>query len=424
MQSLIIVLREGIEAALAVAIIFTYLNTFKREDLKKNVYFGVGTAVLLSIITAIVFKAIQFDADNEYLEGSMYLISGILVLTLIIWMAKSSKNIKNQINSKLEGIVNKGSGQAFGVFLFTAFMVYREGIETVIFIFTLSQGSTPFSNVVGAIFGIILAVAFTYLFIKGSSSINISKLFKFLNVILVILVVRLFAGAIHEFGEKQLIPLTPAVADILGYLVKDNSLIIISIVLITIPMLMMIFTKNKKEDLSLLSGVEKRIKIAEINKNRNIKISATVLILVINTLLGYQYYQSATKKVIDPNPIKVEAVNDEIKIPVKTLGQDLLNKYSYKTEDGTVIRFMLIKRADDTIGFGMDGCQVCGTKKGGYYQEDGDTESIICKNCSAPITISTVGMPGGCNPMPLSGEIKDGQINIKLKDLLVHKQNF
>lgn len=421
MQSIIITLREGIEAALAVGIILTYLNRLKRDDLKKGVYWGIGVAVVLSIVIAVVFHFIKFDPDNEILEGSMYLIAGIFVVSLIIWMNKASKGVSNEITGQLSQIVHKSAGQIAGVFFFTLFMVFREGVETVIFIYTLASGSSAITNVTGSIFGIILAAAFAYLFMKGSARIDISKLFKVLNIILYILVVRLFAGAIHEFGEKQLIPLGPSVANILGYIVRDNSIILISMFLITLPLLMMVLSREKK-DINDLSGVEKRRRLAEMHTQRNIRIATISIIVAIDLLLGYEYIEALNKKVIDPVPKKVEVKGEDVRLPVSDLGENVLNKYSYTTDDGKVIRFVLIKRKDGTIGSGLDACMVCGSK--GYYQEYGNEENITCRNCNAPISISTVGFPGGCNPIELKTEVKNDQIIIKAEDLLKSKKEF
>ncbi len=423
MQSLIITLREGIEAALVVGIILTYLGRTKKDYLKRNVYLGVGVSVVLSILTAVVFQLINFNPENEVLEGTMYLIAGIFVLSLIIWMNKTSKNIGKEINERLDAITDKSKGQALGIFLFTVFMVFREGVETVIFIYTLAGGSSTASSIIGAVFGIIIAVAFAYIFMKGSSGIDISKLFKVINIILYLLVIRLFAGTIHEFGEVQLIPLRPAMASIIGFIVRDNSLLIISIILVTIPLLMMVFSKEKKE-LGELTGVDKRRRLAELNRQKNFKIAAIALIITIDVLLGYEFVGAVTKKVIDPVPLKVQAVGEEIKVPVGSLGDNILNKFSYETEDKMNIRFMLIKRGDGTIGSGFDSCLVCGSKKGGYYQEQGNSENVICKNCNAPIPIPTIGFPGGCNPVELKYQVSGDEVIIKTSDLLELKKDF
>jgi len=55
----------------------------------------------------------------------------------------------------------------------------------------------------------------------------------------------------------------------------------------------------------------------------------------------------------------------------------------------------------------LDACQICGTQ--GYYQKGPE---VICKNCGSDIVISTIGTPGGCNPVPLTSHIDNGTLLI------------
>src|SRR3990172_4925998 len=71
-ESLVITLREGVEAALVVGITLAYLRKIGRSDLNRHVFAAVGAATLASFILAAVFQAIGFNPENEYLEGALY----------------------------------------------------------------------------------------------------------------------------------------------------------------------------------------------------------------------------------------------------------------------------------------------------------------------------------------------------------------
>ncbi|MCL4417611.1 MAG: FTR1 family protein [Actinobacteria bacterium] len=105
-ESLVITLREGIEAALVVGIILTYLNKIGKTALKKMVYLGLAISIIASIAFAIVFQVLNLDPENEYLEGSLLIAAGIMVATLVIWMWRVSKSIKTEVEKKLDNIVN------------------------------------------------------------------------------------------------------------------------------------------------------------------------------------------------------------------------------------------------------------------------------------------------------------------------------
>src|SRR3972149_11186693 len=96
-ESLVITLREGIEAALVVGIILAYLAKTQRTALNRYVYVGLGLAVAASIGVAAFFQAIGFDPENEVLEGAMLGIGGVFLDTMVLWMARTAKNIQRDM---------------------------------------------------------------------------------------------------------------------------------------------------------------------------------------------------------------------------------------------------------------------------------------------------------------------------------------
>ncbi len=104
-ESLVVTLREGIEAALVVGIILAYLKRMDKTSLNRYVYIGLGAAIVASILGAVLFTALDFDPENEVLEGTMFLIAGIFVGSMVLWMRKTAKNIKATMETKLGRIV-------------------------------------------------------------------------------------------------------------------------------------------------------------------------------------------------------------------------------------------------------------------------------------------------------------------------------
>lgn len=133
-ESLVVTLREGIEAALVVAIILAYLKRLDKTQLNRYVYIGLGTAVVASILGAVLFTMFDIEPDNEIFEGTMFLVAGIFVGSMVLWMRKTAKNMKQTMENKLGRIVESGADlkkQGWGLFAFTFLMIFREGIETV-----------------------------------------------------------------------------------------------------------------------------------------------------------------------------------------------------------------------------------------------------------------------------------------------------
>ncbi|WP_312203574.1 Fe-S-containing protein [Anaerospora hongkongensis] len=407
-ESLVVTLREGIEAALVVAIILAYLKRLNKTQLNCYVYIGLGTAVVASILGAVLFTTFDIEPDNEIFEGTMFLVAGVFVGSMVLWMRKTAKNMKQTMENKLGRIVESGADlkkQGWGLFAFTFFMIFREGIETVLFLSALSLGESPVMGWVGGLLGIAMSVLFAYFFIKGSIRINLAKFFNVTSMILMILVVRLFAGSIHEFAEIQLIPMNPTVMYILGLIVRENSTVIISMIMLTLPILMVLFDNSNKSAVnpnSIADPIVRRQALAKLKQEKQWKFAVVGAVLVINGILGGNIVESYLKPTIDPMPISVTAQDGKIAIAAESLEDGLIHKYVYRA-NGTDIKLLLIKREDGSIGSGLDACEICGPQ--GYYQEEDNKANIICKNCNAPIAIPTIGFPGGCNPVAVEAQV-------------------
>ncbi|MDR2348476.1 MAG: DUF2318 domain-containing protein [Bifidobacteriaceae bacterium] len=99
-------------------------------------------------------------------------------------------------------------------------------------------------------------------------------------------------------------------------------------------------------------------------------------------------------------------------IPLDLIDDGHLHRFAYTTPDGTVVRFIVIKKNGVAYGVGLDACEVCGDT--GYYEKDG---KIICRLCDVVMNIATIGFKGGCNPIPLDYDISDATLTVSLADL-------
>src|ERR1044071_7723772 len=117
LSSLVITLRVGIEGALAIAIVFLYLRKTGRQSLMSAVWWGLGVAVAASIAGAYLLERIALN--GEIVEGVLMFVAAFFVTTMIVWMWKSARGLKKEIESKIEEIaVAEGGSSAiwFGIF--------------------------------------------------------------------------------------------------------------------------------------------------------------------------------------------------------------------------------------------------------------------------------------------------------------------
>jgi uncharacterized membrane protein len=107
----------------------------------------------------------------------------------------------------------------------------------------------------------------------------------------------------------------------------------------------------------------------------------------------------------------VAAPNGAVMLPLARLNDGLLHRFGF-SENGKSLRFFVVKINPDRLGVAFDACENCGDQ--GYYQEAG---AIFCMNCVAEINPSTIGLLGGCNPIPLPHTVQADSLRIAVDDL-------
>jgi len=141
--SLMIILREGIEAILIITAIIAYLVKSGNKDKLKVIYNGVWSALALSVVTAVLVKWVfkTSAANQEIMEGATMLLAAAVLFSVSYWLISKAEAQKwmSYIKEKVSGSVSSNSLKALWFAAFLA--VYREGAETVLFYQALSADS-------------------------------------------------------------------------------------------------------------------------------------------------------------------------------------------------------------------------------------------------------------------------------------------
>jgi high-affinity iron transporter len=242
--SLLIALREGIEAALVVGIVLAYLTKVGRPHLRRAVYVALGAAVAVSIILAVAFELVGLTPDNPYVEGIILGVAGLFVVTMVLWMWKAARGLKAKMEERLATITSeeKGTAVGWGLFGFTFFMVLREGVETVLFLKAATVGAqASVTSLVGAVIGLALAVLFAVLFIRGSVRIDLPRFFRYTSIALLVLGAKLLMGSAHEFAELRLFPAGNEFIEKVGGVASGTPGAVITGIVIAVPVLLLLW---------------------------------------------------------------------------------------------------------------------------------------------------------------------------------------
>jgi len=207
LASLLLTFREGLEAALIVGIILGYLAQIGHQDRRRWVWAAVGIATVLSIGVAVALEIIgaEFEGTAEYVFEGIAMLTAVVVLTwMIFWMRNHAHLIAHELKDDLHDAINKQHNWAlFGV----AFLaVFREGIETALFLTAARLASDGVSTIIGGSVGLALAVIAGWAIYSSSVHLNVRRFFDVTSVLLLVFAAGLLAHGVHEFQEAGLLP--------------------------------------------------------------------------------------------------------------------------------------------------------------------------------------------------------------------------
>jgi high-affinity iron transporter len=412
LQAFIVTLREGVEAALIVGITLAYLAKIGRPELRKSVYAALASAFVGSIGVAILLSRTRWNQD--IFEGWIMLAASFFVITMIVFMMKTGRKLKGQIEGKV-GLL-AGQDAWFGLFVFVFLMVLREGVETVLILGAVSLNSTELLSVLGTLLGVTVAVLFGVMFVKGSVRINLQKFFRVTTVILFFVAAQLVIAGLHELSENGVLPSSRQEMAIIGPIVRNDLFFFITI--FALAALMVLFEVKRREPVAVPASAAERRKNAWTARRESLwmaSVYASSFVFILLVTAEFIYAKSVST--LSP-ATEVTFVNGQVSIPLAQVSDGDLHRYA-ANENGVEIRFWLYQKPDGTIATVFDACEICGAV--GFYK---GPNGVVCKNCAAPINPQSVGMAGGCNPIPLKAEVTAPVILIKEADIAAGTRMF
>ncbi|MEX2263150.1 MAG: Fe-S-containing protein [Bryobacteraceae bacterium] len=408
LQTFVITLREGVEAALVIAIAVAYLRKIDRMDLFAVVYRAFGTALIASIAVAWLFTRIELN--QEAYEGWVQLAAAALVLTMIVWMNRHAKGLKGEIESQLQKrAVSAGAG--WGIFLFVFLMIFREGAETVLLLTAVNFDSSGVLEVAGLLLGILLAALFGVSFVRGSFKIDLGRFFRMTTAILTVVVVQLVVTGLHELSEGGVLPSSEAEMALIGPIVRNEVFFVVVILAMAAAMILMEWSRRRPSGLSGLEGAALRKAAWTARRERLWMIGSCTASAVFMLMLTAEFIYATAAAELTP-AVPLQAVDGRIRIPLHTFADGNLHRFAVQS-GGVSIRLIGIRRPDRSVATAFDACVICGSQ--GYYQ---DGPHVMCKNCASAIFIPTIGIAGGCNPAPLPSAVDGGDLVIELDQAL------
>ncbi len=207
LQTFLTGLREGLEAALVVSILMSFMVRSGHRDRIPALWAGVAVAVIASFgfgaLLHYTSASMSFEA-REAFGGILSIVAVAFVTWMVFWMKRASRSLKGELQDKMSAALEIGT---LGVFTAALFAVGREGLETALFIYPTFQaqgaGAGP---AVGALLGILTAVVMGVLLYRGVVSMNLAVFFKLTGAALIVIAAGVLAYGVHDLQEAGIFP--------------------------------------------------------------------------------------------------------------------------------------------------------------------------------------------------------------------------
>lgn len=203
----LIMLREGVEAALIVAIVASYLRQSGRMEAMRRVWTGVGLALAVCAFVGVGLNLAEQEMPQkaqEFFEASVGLIAVVILTSMVFWMRRAAASIRSHLHASIdEALASNGAGGSALVAM-AFFAVAREGLESVFFLLAAFQQDVGIEAPIGALLGLAAAAAIGFGLYQGGRRIDLRRFFRWTGIFILFVAAGLLAGVVRSLHEAGL----------------------------------------------------------------------------------------------------------------------------------------------------------------------------------------------------------------------------
>jgi high-affinity iron transporter len=200
----LIMLREGVEAALIVGIVASYLKQTGRGAWMPAVWVGILLAVALSLFVGAGLQLVSAEFPQraqEFFEAIVGLIAVLVLTSMVFWMRKAARSIKSELHHSIDAALSHSTGQASALIGLVFFAVAREGLESVFFLLAIFQQSTNNDAPLGALLGILVSIVLGFGIYFGGVRMNLRRFFFWTGLFILVVAAGILAGSLRHLHE-------------------------------------------------------------------------------------------------------------------------------------------------------------------------------------------------------------------------------
>jgi high-affinity iron transporter len=209
LATFVIFLREGVEASMIVAILLAYLNRIGRRDHFRDIFLGVGAALILAGAGGVVaYETIRSYAGSRaqtIFETCTYLVAAAVLTYMTFWMRNHARSLSKELRSRADAALDGRARWGLALLAFQA--VGREGLETVVFTLAIVFSASTSGALAGAAIGLAGALCVAFVIYRLGHQIKLSRFFTIIGVLLMIFAAGLVADAVQNMQQLGWLPM-------------------------------------------------------------------------------------------------------------------------------------------------------------------------------------------------------------------------
>ncbi|MCB6185192.1 FTR1 family protein [Leeia sp. TBRC 13508] len=200
----LIMLREGMEAALIVSIIASYLKQSGQGRWMHAIVIGVVLAIIASLGLGFGLTSMEAEfpqKEQELFEAAVALIAVVILTSMVFWMRKAARSIKQQLHDSIQSALDNSQNKVWALIGMAFFAVAREGLESVFFLMAAFQQDVGWQAPVGAVLGVVVSIALGVGLYYGGIRLDLRRFFRWTGIFILFVAAGLFSGAIRALHE-------------------------------------------------------------------------------------------------------------------------------------------------------------------------------------------------------------------------------
>jgi len=225
LATLVIFLREGIEASMIVAILLAYLDRLGRREHFKDVFLGVGAALLIAtgggVAAYLTIRSYDGSRVQTIFETATFIVAAAVLTYMTFWMRNHARSISTELRSKTDAALDGRARWGLALLAFQA--VGREGLETVVFTLAIIFSTSTANALTGAVIGLAGALVIAFFIYRLGHKLNLGRFFTVIGCLLMIFAAGLLADSVENLQQLGWVRLLDAPMWHTGRILSEDS---------------------------------------------------------------------------------------------------------------------------------------------------------------------------------------------------------